>query len=480
MNFVSLGFVLFLLITLFLFYTLPARGRKPLLLGMSYLFYASWNVPFILLILFSTSLDYWMSHIIAQSRKPWFRRAALMTGLLINLGILIYYKYSNFMLDAGHGFVKLFNPSVQPPPVLNILLPLGISFYTFEAISYMVDVYRGKEPAKNWLDYNFYIMFFPHLISGPIIRFCELWPQYQKPLALPSLNRIAQGVELILLGYLFKVMIADPVAGMADPAFNSPESVGVLAIYLGILAFTVQIYFDFMGYTHIARGISLLFNIELPLNFNHPYLASNISNFWERWHISLSRWIRDYLYFPLGGSKVFLGRTLFNLLITMLICGAWHGAGWTYILWGGYHGVLLSGYHLLKTGFKAGRLSFLKPLRSHPTYQLGAVSFTFTLVVLGWVLFRARDLSSAGLIFFRLTDFPTLLTEVGQPSHWDEVLGILGMLALCFSGPWVIQGVGRWYDALPFWGKVQVACVLAFVCWLLTSAGTVPFIYFQF
>ncbi|WP_373531574.1 MBOAT family protein [Vampirovibrio sp.] len=480
MNFVSFSFVLFLLMTLLLFYTLPARGRKPLLLGMSYLFYASWNVPFILLILGSTSLDYWMSQIIAKSQKPWVRRGALTLGLLVNLGILVYYKYANFLLDSAYGLLQFLHQPVQAPPVLHILLPLGISFYTFEAISYMVDVYRGKAPARNWLDYNFYIMFFPHLISGPIIRFCELWPQYKQPLQLPGLARIAQGVQLILLGYLFKVMIADPVAAMADPVFTHPEAGGVLATYLGILAFTVQIYFDFMGYTHIARGVSLLFNIELPLNFNHPYLATNISNFWERWHISLSRWIRDYLYFPLGGSKGLLGRTLFNLLLTMLICGAWHGAGWTYIAWGAYHGLLLGGYHLFKTGAKGIDHSGLNRLRAHPFYQAAGVGLTFACVALGWVLFRSKDLGSASLILTRLFQVPALLSELGKPSHWDEVAGIAGMLALCFVGPLAMRWVRGLYLPLPFWVKVQTACVLALLCWLLTAEGTVPFIYFQF
>jgi alginate O-acetyltransferase complex protein AlgI len=480
MNFVSLSFVLFLLVTLFLFYTLPARGRKPLLLLMSYLFYASWNIPFIGLILVSTSLDYWMSHVIAKSQKLAMRRSALMLGLLVNLSILVYYKYANFLLDTGYGLLRFLHQPVHPPTVLQILLPLGISFYTFEAISYMVDVYRGKAPAKNWLDYNFYIMFFPHLISGPIIRFCELWPQYKQPLALPDLTRLAQGVQLILLGYLFKVMVADPVAGMADPVFTEPQTAGILATYLGILAFTVQIYFDFMGYTHIARGVSLLFNIELPLNFNHPYLATNISHFWERWHMSLSRWIRDYLYFPLGGSKGFLGRTLFNLLLTMLICGAWHGAGWTYMVWGVYHGILLGAYHLFKTGVKVANYTALNRLRAHSVYSVFSVGFTFVCVALGWVLFRAKNLASAGLILARLGNMSALFSELGKPAHWDEVAGIAGMLALCFSGPWVIQGVARLYTPLPFWAKVQMACGLALICWLLTSEGTVPFIYFQF
>jgi alginate O-acetyltransferase complex protein AlgI len=367
--------------------------------------------------------------------------------------------------------------SVDTPMVLNILLPLGISFYTFEAISYMVDVYRGKEPARNWLEYNYYIMYFPHLISGPIIRFGELVPQYRNPIQLPDVGRITNGLVLILLGYLFKVLIADPVAVLVEPVFSPPHDVGVLQAYLGVLAFTVQIYFDFMGYTHIARGISLLFNIELPLNFNHPYLADNISNFWERWHITLSRWIRDYLYFPLGGSKGTLQRTVLNLMVTMLICGAWHGAGWTFILWGGYHGMLLAGYHLIKAvRQKVGPHHAL----AVPMNRWAATAVTFTLVTLGWILFRAPDLASTGAIFAKLANGSGLVKELFSTRHLDELTGILGMLTLCFSGPWIIRLLGYLYRPLPFWLKVQLCCILAFICWLLTAEGTEPFIYFQF
>jgi D-alanyl-lipoteichoic acid acyltransferase DltB (MBOAT superfamily) len=229
---------------------------------------------------------------------------------------------------------------------LKLLLPLGISFYTFEAISYLVDVFRGEAPAETFFDYNFYIMYFPHLISGPIVRYRELSSQMKDGVFL-SLKSVQKGFELIVLGLVFKLLIADTVSGLADTAFQNPSVVTVGQTYLAWAAFTTQIYFDFMGYTHIARGVSLLFNIALPLNFDHPYNAQNISNFWQRWHISLSRWIRDYLYIPLGGSRNGgAARTCFNLLLTMTIAGAWHGAGWAFIIWGAYHGLLLLAYHI--------------------------------------------------------------------------------------------------------------------------------------
>jgi len=482
MNFVSFPFVAFFLVTLLLFYGLPARLRLPLLLIASYLFYATWSIPFIAVILLTTTTDYWMSQIIHHSPSLVRRKLALGGGLLINLLILAFFKYTNFLLETSHGLAHWLGYSLAIPHAYSILLPLGISFYTFEAISYMVDVYRGKEPAPNWWQYNFYIMYFPHLISGPIVRFVELFPQYAKPLARPSLARIANGVELILLGYAFKVLLADAVAPLSDAVFQNPAKASALASYIGALAFTVQIYFDFMGYTHIARGASLLFNIEMPLNFNHPYLADNISNFWERWHISLSRWIRDYLYFPLGGSRGLLAATMLNLIITMLICGAWHGAGWTYILWGAYHGLLLAFYHLYKH-VKKNHLSGFSAIFRHPLYQFGATCLTFMAVVGGWVLFRAPNVAVAGVVFSRMADFHGLSTELHgmfATKHLSQLGTLLLLLTCCFIGPWAIQGIARLYRPLPYWAKVQVAYILVLICWLMTAEGTHPFIYFQF
>lgn len=482
MNFVSLPFAIFFMVVFLLFYTLPARLRMPLLLVASYLFYATWSIPFISVILLTTTTDYWMSHIIHASRSARTRKLALCIGLTINLLILAFFKYTNFLLETSHGLAHWLGYTLTIPHAFQILLPLGISFYTFEAISYMVDVYRSQKPAPNWLAYNFYIMYFPHLISGPIVRFVELFPQYAKPLARPSVARIAKGFELILLGFAFKVLLADAVAPLSDAVFQNPSQASSLASYIAALAFTVQIYFDFMGYTHIARGASLLFNIEMPLNFNHPYLADNISNFWERWHISLSRWIRDYLYFPLGGSRGSLIATLFNLMLTMLICGAWHGAGWTYILWGGYHGLLLALYHLYKH-VKLRYLGSYRGLLTNRLYQLGAICLTFCTVVPGWVLFRAPSADIARQVLSKMANLGNLTTNVQTvlaSRHLNDLGTLLFLLTCCFAGPWAIQGLANFYKPLPYWAKVQVACVLAILCWIMTAEGTHPFIYFQF
>jgi alginate O-acetyltransferase complex protein AlgI len=481
-NFISLPFLAFFLVVVCLFYTLPARLRLPMLLAASYLFYATWSIPFIAVILITTSFDYWMSHIIHASKSQQQRKVALTLGLLMNIAILAFFKYTNFLLETTHGLFNGLGIQLNLPHALQILLPLGISFYTFEAISYMVDVYRGKEPAPNWLQYNFYIMYFPHLISGPIVRFAELFPQYQQPLERPSMQRMAKGFELLLLGFLFKVLLADTVAPLADKVFLVPSEFSTLSAYIAALAFTVQIYFDFMGYTHIARGASLLFNIEMPLNFNHPYVATNISNFWERWHISLSSWIRDYLYFPLGGSRGTLFATVCNLMITMLICGAWHGAGWTFIIWGAYHGFLLSIYHVFKH-IKKKSLPKLASLSDNFFYRMGAICTTYFLVVIGWVLFRAPNIDIAHQMLSKMANFKDLSAEVFGlilTRHFTQINLVLFLALACFSGPWIIRITAVQYRSLPYWAKVQLACVLLFLCWIMTAEGTHPFIYFQF
>ncbi len=485
MNFISSAFVLFLTITFLLFVLAPVRWRKGLLLVASYLFYGTWSIPFIGLILLTTTTDYWFSQFIFKSQTQARRKLFLVLGLTVNLIILGYFKYANFFLETGFQLMNLLHlaPATASAPLLNILLPLGISFYTFEAISYLSDVYRGKEPARSFLDYNFYIMYFPHLISGPIIRFCELAPQYSQPLRLPTFKRLAQGLELILLGFAFKVLIADRVAPMADEVFAAAAHPDTLETYIGILAFTVQILFDFMGYTHIARGTSLLFNIELPLNFNYPYLASNISDFWQRWHISLSRWIRDYLYFPLGGSRATIVRTCSNLIVTMLIAGAWHGAGWTYIAWGGLHGLLLAGYHFYK--HMRDHVLHLKPetIERQLAYRLLSWGLTFWAIITGWVFFRATDFKTAGILIQKLYSPWLLASDIIRnisTGHFTELVTLVSLLLCCVSGPWVINWIEKLYRPLPIWARVQVACLFLVLCWILTANSIQPFIYFQF
>ena len=480
MNFISVLFIIFLLSTFFVFNIVPSRLRIVVLLIASYVFYATWSIPFILVILLTTSFDYWMSKIIHQHRLSTKAKLALVSGVLINLLCLGFFKYTNFLLDSSGSLIHLFNFNITLPQHLNIILPLGISFYTFEALSYLIDVYRGQSPARNFIEYNFYIMYFPHLISGPIIRFNELFMQYRDKIALPPLERLKKGLLLIFLGFVFKVAIADQMAGFVDPVFNAAQNAKPIETWLAALGFTVQIYFDFMGYTHIARGTSLLFNLELPLNFNHPYVATSISDFWHRWHISLSRWIRDYLYVPLGGSKQNIIKTGLTLVLVMSLAGAWHGAGWPFILWGLYNGLLLAGYHFWKALLPK---TIRDKLSSWPIYSALSILITFFAVVIGWVFFRAANLHVAFTILNNMFDVKGIHEEINlsiKDMNFFSIATMGYLLFLCFSGPWIVQQIKTLSVKLPYWVKGSAALVLASLTWILSVDVAVPFIYFQF
>lgn len=483
MNFVTVQFVAFLAVTWLLFVLLPGRFRWPLLLLASYVFYATWSIPFVAVILLTTSIDYIASLIVHKNASPGVRKSALWGAIGLNLLVLGFFKYFNFFLDINSSLMSALGVTNKLPAHLNILLPLGISYYTFEAISYLVDVYRGAKPAPNWLAYNFYIMYFPHLIAGPIVRFNELWPQYREGIRLPSVARFGKGMELLLLGYFFKVVIADNCATVSDPVFANPHAFSVLSIYTAVLCFAGQLYFDFLGYTHIARGASLLFNLELPINFNHPLNANNMANFWQRWQISLSRWLHDYLYVPLGGSRKFLPRTMLNVFLTLFIAGIWHGAGWTFVVLGTYFGCTVAGYHAYRRLRKKVLKSNDRAVTSHPVYSAVAHVITFTLIVLSGVLFRSQSLDTELTIINHLVRLRSLFADVtaaiGNGAFTEIGLSTV-MLFVLVSGPYVVRVYERLYAPAPYWLKLQTATAMAVLCWIFCAQYTPPFIYFQF
>lgn len=479
MNFATPHFLLFL-VTIFVISLLirSKEKRKLLLLVASYFFYATWNTPFIALILLSTSIDYFLSKQIERTEDRRRRTILLTLGISVNLLILGVFKYFNFFAHTVNHTMGALLHHAHVFNTLEILLPLGISFYTFEAIGYLVDVFRGEKTAENFYDYNFYIMYFPHLISGPIVRYRELAPQIKGGISLPSVDNVQKGLELIVLGLAFKLLIADTVSTIADPVFHDIRHASISETYLAWAAFTTQIYFDFMGYTHIARGVSLLFNVSLPLNFDHPYNASNISNFWQRWHISLSRWIRDYLFISLGGSRLGKVRTVVNLLITMTIAGAWHGAGWPFIVWGLYHGMLLLSYHLLEP-----LLSRLKNVREHAAYRSFSIVVTFVAVALGWIWFRSPDFSSALLFFKKIFRFRGLFNEWShaiKSGDYSSIATLVMLIILCTTGPWLASLYKRVSLEIPCWLKVHMATLTLVICYVFAGFETKPFIYFQF
>lgn len=486
MSFVSVEFLLFLLITWAAFALLPPRFRAPMLLVASYIFYAFWSLPFISIILLTTTIDYVASKFIESSKDEAKRKWALGAAIVLNLIILGVFKYTNFFLSTIHPAVVKLGAEAHVPSTLDIILPLGISFYTFEAISYLVDVYRGSPAAPSWIKYNFYIMYFPHLISGPIVRFKELFSQFDVALTLPPKKRVVQGIELILLGYLFKTMFADGAALICDPVFANPKAASVLDTYLGAFAFSLRVYFDFMGYTHIARGVSLLFNIELPLNFNHPFCATNISNFWERWHISLSRWIRDYLFVPFGGMRAGPIRILFIFISVMTLAGAWHGAGWTYVIWGAYHGFLLAFYHTYRrilTSYARKRPKLKQFVDKSMIYRGVSLVLTQSAVIFGLVIFGAPNIKTALVMARQLARvdvlFSTIASSVTQ-GQLAAVATLVMLFATLTAGPLLVNLYKNYFRPLPLFVKTQAAMCVVLLSWICSSAGYKPFIYFQF
>jgi alginate O-acetyltransferase complex protein AlgI len=375
----------------------------------------SWNPWLILLILFSASVDYASALWMERTPSSSLRRAILLGSISINLGLLGFFKYVNFFLDSASWVLNVVGVA-GTPAVLKVALPLGISFYTFETISYVVDVYRGRTRAvRNPLDYALFIMFFPHLVAGPIVRPHDFLPQLGR-LKRFNWNRLYLGTRLVLLGFFKKSILADHLAGIVDPVFAAPGTYDSLSSWLAVLAYAVQIYCDFSGYSDMGIGLAHMLGFKLPQNFHFPYLAVNPADFWRRWHISLSTWLRDYLYIPLGGNRGSTATTYRNLIVVMLLGGLWHGASWTFVAWGLYHGLWLALHRALPLPRFLGRPSF-RPL---------CMAGTFLLVCVGWVFFRAQTFADAGLILTRLA-WPTSGLALG-PTSAALVLLCLGLI----------------------------------------------------
>ena len=389
MQFDSATFVAFFAALLIAYALTPGwSARKNWLLAASWFFYASWNPWFLPLLIGSASLDWWMALRMdrAQGRA---RRAWLAATVCINLLALGYFKYIGFLADNLNTLLASAGLRVLAPEH-SIVLPIGISFYTFHSLSYCIDVYRRKfPPTHRWRDYALYVAFFPQLVAGPIVRWTFMREQIEHPRHL-GVSGLGTGIALMLIGLFQKVVLADSLfAPVADQVFSADQAVGVAQAWIGTAAFSGQIFCDFAGYSTCAIGAALAFGFRLPLNFLNPYAALGLSDFWRRWHISLSTWLRDYLYIPLGGNRGSALRTARNLMLTMLLGGLWHGAGWTFIIWGALHGAYLLVERMLRTALPAtGRAARLLALP-------GAIA-TLLAVMYAWVWFRAGSLARAG------------------------------------------------------------------------------------
>ena len=388
MIFNSLVFVVFFAVVLLL-HSLPFswRVKKINLLVASYIFYAAWNPPFVLLLWLSTVVDWFAAKGLAEAQQPWKRRAWMLVSVVVSLGLLCYFKYGHFLVEnfAQLAAVAGFHYS---PPKSNIILPIGISFYTFATMSYTLDIYlRRSAPARSFLDYALFVTFFPHLVAGPIMRPTELVPQFEVPhRATPDQLRF--GLCLMTLGLFEKAVLADGFLGpVVDQIYNPRVVPGFLDAWMATLAFSGQIFCDFAGYSITAIGAALCLGFALSDNFRFPYAAVGFTDFWRRWHITLSAWLRDYVYIPLGGNRRGDARTYLSLMATMLIGGLWHGASWTFVIWGGLHGLYLLAERLLRK-----RLPHHHPGRAS-TFALGVL--TFLLVNVAWVFFRAKTFHQA-------------------------------------------------------------------------------------
>jgi alginate O-acetyltransferase complex protein AlgI len=465
MLFSTLPFFEFLAVVLALFYASPRPLRKYILLAASYFFYMSWNPKFIVLLLTLTAIDYTAALWIERSEGH-RRKIFLIVGLAGNLSFLGFFKYYNFL---GDNLAALLG---RPPHsyALAIILPLGISFHTFQSMSYIVDVYRGQQkPIRNPIDYALFIAFFPQLVAGPIVRAREFFADFYNWIR-PNGEQVLRGVLLITLGLAKKVAFADQFSQVADAYFTHLAAYpGPLAAWKGVGAFALQIYFDFSGYSDMAIGMALLLGFHFPQNFHRPYLAFSVTDFWHRWHMTLSRWLRDYLYIPLGGNRHGTLMTYRNLMLTMLLGGLWHGASWNFVAWGGYHGALLAIERM------AGRKMFedRPPLWLYPFRAV----LTAGLVCIGWVFFRAATFADSRYIIAQMFSFshaaPTF--EVGRWLIWMAVAALLVA---------IVEEAWNVFDRLPSAPAIAYVAVMIVMMLVVELLGVVdkriPFVYFQF
>jgi len=476
MLFNSFQFLVFLPVVLAIYYSLPHKSQNRFLLLASLFFYASWDWRFLAPLLITTSIDYWcarcMGGIIATGGPAPARKPYLVLSVAANLGLLGFFKYFDFFAGSVRDLFQLFGGHMSPWG-LKVILPVGISFYTFQALSYTVDVYRGQlHPSNSYLDFLLAVLYFPHLVAGPIQRANNLLPQVTQP-RHPAYDGIIAGIHLIAWGYFKKMYIADNLAPLVDRLFSEPHPSGFQALLAGY-AFAFQIYCDFSGYTDIARGVAKLMGFEFMINFHLPYLSQNPSEFWSRWHISLSTWMRDYLYVPLGGNRRGRVRMYANLMITMLLAGLWHGAAWTFVLWGFYHGFLLVAYRALEPAVSRAWISRSRSLNK--VLDVLCVILFFHLTCYGWLIFRAKSIA-------QLTNMTIALFHPLRNMDLELASRVVWLAAPLVLIQ-IVQRLGRRADFLGFrWVTLEVrAACYAVLLYLAIFRGGSPksFIYFQF
>lgn len=475
MLFTSVVFVGFMLAVLLVYPRLRLKGQNLFLLFASYIFYGYWDWRFVFLLIVITVMNFVIGRGLSVCGDETRKKFLFILGTAANLMILAFFKYFNFFIESSVCLLNSMGLQAHVP-ILKIILPVGISFYIFQAMTYIFDIFRGKlKPTSSFLEFALFVAFFPQLLSGPIERAKNLLPQIASPRVMTKTTTIT-GLNLVLLGYFKKIAIADTLAPIADKIFSAPDSMSGGQLWTGVYAFTFQIYGDFSGYTDIARGIALILGFRIMENFNAPYLSRNVTEFWRRWHISLSTWLRDYLYIPLGGNRLSSIGTYANLMIVMFICGLWHGAAWTFIFWGILHGIYLAIHRIIRASSKLG-----VPCPSTiGKRMLSAVKvvFTFHLVAVTWVFFKASSISSAMEYLKGLVRFDHL----ADLSFSVMFAGFL-MLALDFVQVLMRKDVWLTDSSVPRLGRYAAAqfLMISILISAIAHLGQfTPFIYFQF
>lgn len=483
MVFNSLEFLIFYPAVLLMYFILPHRFRWILLLAASYYFYLSWNVSLVFLIVFTTAVSYLAAIFIEKSQKRSVRRLCLILTLITSLGVLFFYKYFDFLAGSVISLANCLGAGLDSFS-LDLILPVGISFYTFQTLSYVIDVYRGTLPAERHFGYYaLYVSFFPQLVAGPIERPENLIPQLRADHS-PRRDDTLEGLRLMLTGFFKKIAVADLCASFVVPVFSAPEKANSPAVILAAVLFAFQIYGDFAGYTDIAIGCARVMGIKLMKNFDRPYCAESIKEFWARWHISLSSWFRDYLYIPLGGNRCSKARHLFNLMVVFLVSGLWHGAAWTYVLWGALHG-LYQVVGILTRGVREKIYARLHIDRDSAAAHIWRRAVTFALVTFAWIFFRADSVADLGILLSALFSFG------GGISSACTLMDLtLPGAAACTAAITVMCLMDRQTDtrAVSFSLNAVNAIKYASVVWaiffawliLLDGDGASSFIYFQF
>jgi alginate O-acetyltransferase complex protein AlgI len=469
MSFITPAYLIFLLIVWPIYWSLERRGQNVFILLASFFFYGWWDWRFLALLVTTTGIDYGVALAMGAERSRNTRRAWLLVSLVTNLGVLCFFKYFNFFSQSLAQLLNGLGLSANPI-LLKVILPLGISFYTFQALSYTIDVYRGRlQPVRDVVQYFCFITFFPHLVAGPINFAKDLLQQFEQERHFDKVEA-ADGARQMLLGYFKKMVIADNLAPIVNAAFNDVAHSSGWQLLWATYAFAFQIYCDFSGYTDIAIGTAKLFNLHLMRNFAAPYFSQSIPEFWRRWHISLSTWFREYVYISLGGNRTSRPRQAFNIAAVFLLSGFWHGANWTFLVWGGLHGLFYLGYWLLLPGS-------LQDQEDTPfLVRLVRTLITFHLVCFAWIFFRASSLTDAGQVINRIAH--AIASSV--PSGFPAVL-LLAAGALCLF-EWLSRRSAHAFDLARWRPLARWSSYYAMTLLIIGFANVhyVPFIYFDF